>query len=140
LHLFESSGFETSGTQNSWLPEAELRGFLANYTKYYPNNILNYTFISAPLSSIEIFQSQKRQLSSVALYPIKTINIFGVEENLLRTVFSEYYLPTLYDDSIEYPKINGKKDAIAGLFSNNSLPNVPSDFDTSNITSGYNSL
>lgn len=106
---------EVAPDEGVGLDESKLRGFLENYMKQYPNNLASYTFITFPLHKIP--DITKPIFSPLSGYPSKFINIYGVERNFLRSTFTKFFLPTEYNDRLNFPTLpDGKKDAVAGLF------------------------
>ena len=56
-------------------------------------------------------------LSPLSRLPSARTQIVGIEENYLKSVMTEYYLPTDFDRSVDLPKVDGKDDMVFGLFS-----------------------
>ena len=97
------------------IDEYKLRGFIQSYIQQNPNNIDEYTFISAPFENMP--GVDKPLFSPLSKYPTKNCRIIGIESNYLKTAYTKFYLPTEYDSSISYPELaDGTKDGVYGLF------------------------
>ena len=76
------------------------------------------------------------KISPLCQFPSGRIMLIGVEKNYLEATFERFYIPFAYDDSISYPKLsNGKKDGVAGLFTEDGLVEFNGDLDSKNIIS-----
>lgn len=116
------------------LDEANLRQFLEDYKKQYPGNINEYTFVTFPFDSLPAVSTPT--LSPLSGFPSRNCKILGIEENYLKSAFTEFYLPTEYDPTMSYPELpDGQKDGFYGLFTLQGTETLSLDIDPLKILS-----
>ena len=121
-----------------YLNETALRGFFADYNKKFPNNMRAFTFVGTPLQ--RNFDTGSTIISSLAEWPTVKTRIVPVEFDFFDAVYDEFYQPTLFDKSINYPNLNydsNKYDGVKGLYDRSGLIDLNS-YDPYNIVSDNN--
>jgi len=115
------------------LEETQLRNYLEQ-VKRNQGLIQGYTFISKSLGSATFTRTKSALIGPLGGYPLLPVMTYGVEENYLQSIDSDYYYPISFDDSMESKFLsNGKRDAIASVYSNKGIHNEHLIFDKYNI-------
>jgi len=99
------------------LREGEIRDWIENtYKPQLPGNIVEYSFSTPPLGKLPGIR--RVVLSPLCEFPAQSTNLIGVEENYLRAIYQEFFMPTEEDESMSFPSLNsGDADLVAGLYS-----------------------
>jgi len=116
------------------LDEFKLRNYLEDYKIKNPGQIASYSFCSIPLDQMPYMTLPR--ISPLSFYPMKRVAIKAVEDNFLHSVYDEFYLPTEFDNTIEYETLpNGKQDCISALYSPKNVEFFTKNHDIYNISS-----
>lgn len=122
-----------------YLDEAKLRESIENYKLQYPDHIQAYTFVTPLLS--EYPQIGRPKISPLSQFPSTSLYISGIEENYLRSIYLDYYIPKQYDPGFTFPKLpNGQKDVVASLYSTHGNKNLNNSIDYYGIQTTSNVL
>lgn len=103
------------------LKEGEIRNWIETvYKQQQPGNIEEYSFATPPLGKLP--DMRRTILSPLCEFPAQSTNLIGVEENYLRTIYQEYYMPTEEDDGMSFPSLDsGDVDLVAGLYTEDGI-------------------
>jgi len=116
------------------LDEFKLRNYLEDYKIKNPGQIASYSFCSIPFDQMP--HTRTLMVSPLSFYPRKGVAIKAVEDNLLHSVFTEFYQPTEFDNNLEYETLpDGKKDCISALNSPKNVEYFTKIHDLYNISS-----
>ena len=127
---------EISANTQIGLDEYKIRQFLDAYMVKYPNNLDKYTFVSIPLDQIPNINLPK--LTPLCHYPVHVVSVRGVESNFLQTVYTNFFIPTEYDESLSYNKLStGQRDSVSGLYLEANQQNYTKIYDVYNLTSNH---
>ena len=96
------------------LDEFKIRNFLETYKQKNPDQIASYSFASIPFDQMPHVRFPK--VSPLSAYPMKRTAIKAIEDNFLDSVFTEYFLPTEFDEKLEYNILpDGKRDCVRAI-------------------------
>lgn len=115
------------------LEETQLRNYLEQ-VKRTQGLIEGYTFISKSLGDATFTRLKSSLVGPLGGYPLLAVMTYGVEENYLRTIDSDYYYPVSFDSSA-LPQFlaSGKQDAVAAVYSDQGIRNEHTVFDKHGI-------
>jgi hypothetical protein len=123
---------------NKILPERELRKFLNEQSNQNSAGVLDYSFGSRSVTATIMHTwggYTEYKLQSSGAFPRNVIKLYPVEENYLNATFSDYYMPHDLQNGLDYPLINGKKDAVWSLYSNDGITKWEGGRDKFNVDS-----
>jgi hypothetical protein len=131
--------YVTSQGSNKDLPERELRQFLTEQSNQNSARVLDYTFGSRSVTSYiqRTIGYAGFWLENGGAYPRSYIKLYPVEENFLNSTFIKYYMPSDLQKGLKYLKINGKKDVVWSLYSNEGMTKWEGGHNKFNIISYY---
>ncbi|KAJ3449553.1 abc transporter permease protein yxdm [Anaeramoeba flamelloides] len=90
-------------------------------------DVIDYTFISFDLDEYNDISSVR--LGNLAMYRSTPVKIVAVDENFLKSTYSEYFLHTEYNENLKYQKTNNKIDFIKSLYTDVGNTEIPMDKD-----------
>jgi len=89
--------------------------------------------VSIPINNNREFR--KCELAPLAGEPDRDIQLYAIDSTYAESIYDEFYVPTGYDPSINFPYNDNikKRDGIAGLFTKDGLSQI-SQLDKYNVT------
>lgn len=84
--------------------ESGMRGYLQSYMQRHPNNINDFSFASLPINSFPGIS--KPYFSTLGDFPAnKNLELRGIEENYLQSVYLDFYFPMKFDPTMNFATI-----------------------------------
>lgn len=134
LHIGSDMTAEIPPNSKIFLDEYALRQFLESYKLKYPNQIESYSFSSIPFDQMP--KVHFPALSPLSFYPRRRVSIKAVEDNFLKSVYSHYFTPVQYDETLIYDTLeDGKRDSVFALSSSKNIEYFSIMKDLHHITS-----
>jgi len=118
---------------NGGLEEPQLRNYLQEIQST-KGLVEKFTFISKSFNDAVFIRGRTSLLGPLGGFPLLPVFTYGVEQNYLQTIDTEYYYPVEFDKSIDIRALpNGKKDAVDAIYSTKGINNTYHTFDDFNV-------
>ncbi|KAL6065065.1 FtsX domain-containing protein [Balamuthia mandrillaris] len=108
------------------LPEDQMREFLDEHLQSKNPYIKSYSFATLPFH--QLGGIRHTYLSNMARHPWGKVDLYGVEENYMHTMYDEYFMASDIDEEFSYKQTaKGKPNVIASLYDDAGKAEFPID-------------